>query len=409
MKKIAIITPFLARGGLEKVAISEATELDKYYDVTLIVLDSFIQDYPYSGEIIDLGVSLECRNVLKRIFNIGLTILKLRKLKKDQGFDIVISHGELANIPNALSGGRAILTVHENRLSAVKDFQGKLVNKIIQRIYTLPNIFKIVTVSKGIKESFIRKFNLDDIQIDTIYNPFDINSIKGLSRKPLEQYNTLFSNPIIISVGRLTTAKGQWHMLRAFKEIKKKLPEVKLVVLGDGSLKEDLITLSSNELNMKTYDVWSDCSYDETYDVYFLGFKNNPFKFIAHAKILWMTSLWEGFGNTIVESMACGVPVVSTDCKSGPREIIDPNKVKPLSVQNAQNGEYGILLPVIKGGIADKNFDSEVYKIKWTNIIIELLKDKEKWHQYSQKGLRRVENFRLEKIILEWVKLINCR
>ena len=80
-KKIAIITPFLANGGLEKVAIVWSEELSKYFDVTLIVMDSFHIDYPYSGKSIDLNVSLMNRGIFKRLYNMVSSILKLRNLQ----------------------------------------------------------------------------------------------------------------------------------------------------------------------------------------------------------------------------------------------------------------------------------------------------------------------------------------
>ena len=125
VKKIAIITPFLANGGLERVAIVGAEELSRYFDVTLIVMDSFHIDYPYNGKMIDLEVSLMDRGVLKRLYNIVSSTLKLWKLKKEHDFDIVISHGELANLPNVFSGGENnILAVHENRFAGTQRYTG---------------------------------------------------------------------------------------------------------------------------------------------------------------------------------------------------------------------------------------------------------------------------------------------
>ncbi len=112
-RKIAVITPFLAQGGLEKVAVTGAEELSKEFDVTLIVFDTFIVDYPYSGKMIDLKVPFYGRNIFKRLYAIVLIAFKLRKIKKREKFDLVIVHGELANLSAVLSGkGKHIVVIH---------------------------------------------------------------------------------------------------------------------------------------------------------------------------------------------------------------------------------------------------------------------------------------------------------
>jgi len=406
-KKIAIITPFLANGGLEKVAITGAEELDKDYDVTLIVMDSYQIDYPYSGNMIDLNVSLIDRGIFKRLYNIASSTLKLRKLKKEHNFDLVISHGELANLPNVFSGGENnILVVHENRFAALKDMQGKIVNRIIKYIYSVKSVSKIVTVSEGIRESFIEKLGIKENKLVAIHNPYEIDKIKELSMKNVEPFDSLFSHKILMSAGRLTMAKGQWYLLRIFKVLQKSDPNLKLVILGDGEMKEKLIKLSQN-LELKTYTVWSEKEYNDDYDIYFLGFQKNPFKFIKQAKLFAMTSIWEGFGGTLVESMACGTPVISTSCKSGPGEIICPEQEKGRVINEPIYNGYGVLMPVFKNKFvsADESLDEK--ELLWVETLQNLLKDDKKLLDYSKIGLIRAEDFRLRSIMAEWKSLIN--
>ncbi len=406
-RKVAVITPFLANGGLEKVAITGAEELSKYFDVTLIVMDSFHIDYHYSGKIIDLEVSLMNRGIFKRLYNIIMSTVKLKKLKKEYSFDIVISHGELANLPNVFSGGKSnILTVHENRFAALKDAQGKLVNKMIKYIYSVKSISKIVTVSEGIMESFIQALGLDEDKLITIYNPYEIDKIKNLAMEDIGLFSPLFTYPVLMTAGRLTMAKGQWYLLRIFKELKKTDPMLKLVILGEGEMRKELIELSG-DLGLKTFTIWSEDKFSDSFDVYFMGFQKNPFKFIQKAKVFAMTSLWEGFGGTLVEAMASSTPVISTDCKSGPGEIIYPKLEKNNVVNEPLYDGFGVLMPIFKSEFITTSTVLDEIELLWVETLETLLQDEEKLSVYVESGLIRAEKFRIEMIMGEWKRLID--
>ena len=406
MRKIAIITPFLANGGLEKVAVVGAEELSKYYDVTLIVMDSYQIDYPYTGKTIDLNISLLDRNIVKRLYNLVLGAWRLFCIKKSNAFDLVISHGELASLPNIISGrSNNIIVVHENRFAAFKDLQGKIVNKIIQYIYSVESTVKIVTVSQGIEESFRSVLGIKEEKLQTIYNPYDINEIERLSKECITEYALLFEHDVIMLTGRLSFQKGQWYALRTFKKLKDRNRDLRLVILGDGELRDRLIELSK-DLGLKTYSVWSNDTFEDDLDVYFLGFKKNPFKYMAASKLFMMTSLWEGFGNTIVEAMASGVPVVSTNCPSGPSEIIHPSLQINREITEVDYGGYGVLMPVFDNRFVDADASLDQNELLWSQTLTSLLNDKKALLSYRRSGRIQVERFQLGPIIHEWRILI---
>lgn len=107
---------------------------------------------------------------------------------------------------------------------------------------------------------------------------------------------------------------------------------MKLAILGRGELEDYLKQLA--------------CEMDLEKDVYFLGFQKNPFKFISKSKIYVFPSLYEGFPNALCEAMACGVTVISSDCKSGPREILAPETNIDGETKIIEYAKYGMLLPV---------------------------------------------------------------
>jgi glycosyltransferase involved in cell wall biosynthesis len=177
------------------------------------------------------------------------------------------------------------------------------------------------------------------------------------------------------------------------------------MILGDGEMKNQIIQLSKN-LGLKTYSVWSEEKFDDSFDVYFIGFQKNPFKFVKASKLFAMTSLWEGFGNTIVEAMACGTPVISTDCKSGPREIICPELNNTNVIKEAYYDGFGILMPEFDHRFVDENELLSKCEQLWVDTIKDLLNNNKQLFKYSESALERSEDFSFKYIMEEWKDLI---
>jgi glycosyltransferase involved in cell wall biosynthesis len=177
------------------------------------------------------------------------------------------------------------------------------------------------------------------------------------------------------------------------------------MILGEGELKDYLVKLSE-ELGLKTY-IWDRDKLSESFDVYFLGFQKNPFKFIARSKLFVFPSLWEGFPNVLVEAMACGMPVVSSDCRSGPREILASNTDFNYQTQKPEFAEYGIIMPVfeVKYKSAEELLGEK--ERMWVETVDKLLEDENLRKHYSEKAKQRAEDFRIEKILIEWRNILN--
>jgi len=407
IKKIAVTVPSLAKGGLERVAVQEAQELEKFYDVTLAVMDSFRVDYPFEGKKVELSVDLENRNILSRAYNLLKAAFKLRRIVADRKFDLMISHGELSTLPNVLSVDCDMLAVvHENRYAALKDFQGRLVNGILKYLLSSSKVKKVVTVSEGIRGTLVERLDIDGEKIKTIYNPYDIEKIRAMAKARGEISSIFGGLPLLVTAGRLTMQKGQWYLIRIFAELKRRNPELKLMILGIGELKERLVELSC-ELGLNVYDREEGQEIDLAYDIYFMGFMSNPFEYISVSKLFVMSSLWEGFGNTIVESMACGVPVLTSDCRSGPGEIVAPSfKKRGLEADDVYDEEYGVLMPVFENSFVDAHSRMSEKELLWVDTIEKLLLDEERLNRLRSKGLERANDFSKDIIVSEWKSLI---
>src|SRR4030042_2168673 len=170
---------------------------------------------------------------------------------------------------------------------------------------------QIISVSNGIKDDLIKEFNIPAYKIQTIYNPIDLRRITELSSMPPEHPFFKDHIPIVIAIGRLARQKGFDTLIKAFSLV---IPKVnaRLIMLGDGPERESL------EEMVKDLGLIDKVS--------FAGFQNNPYKFLSRADVFVLSSNYEGLPMVILEAMACGAPIISTDCRSGPCEIFENGK-----------------------------------------------------------------------------------
>jgi glycosyltransferase involved in cell wall biosynthesis len=215
--------------------------------------------------------------------------------------------------------------------------------------YCFTRIGEIITPSKGVREDLIANFYAAPDKVYTIYNGMDLAKIRAASDAPIPYRK---SCPWIVTACRLSEEKDLFTLLRAFKRVRTN-KEAKLFIVGDGPLK-DSVTQLAIELSIEG-------------DIEMTGFQVNPFPYIAQADIFVLSSFYEGFGNVIVEAMALGIPVVATDCLSGPGEII-------------RNGENGFLVPV---------GDHDVMAAR----CLEILNRQDVAQRIAQRGRERSEDF----------------
>ena len=388
-RNVAIIIPELTNGGAERVASNLSLNISEdKFNKYIIVYNSEKTLYPYGGKLININTKAT-PNPIGKIINLIKRFFKLKQIKRQYNIHTTISLLANPNIMNIFTktNDKVIVSVRNFVSKANKGFYGRVYNASIKFLYNKAD--KVVVVSRAIKNDLIMNFGLDQTKIKVIYNFYDIERINELAKEEIEeQYKDIFKNPTIITVGRLSQQKGQWHLIRAFKEIKQEISNAKLVILGQGELKNYLRQLAM-DLGLGN-------------DIYFLGFQENPFKYIARSTIYVLPSLYEGFPNALCEAMACRIPVVSSDCKSGPREILAPGTDIDLEAQNIEYEKYGILVPVCNG-IMYKHDDKLTREERFlSKSIIDLLSNKELLEKYSTRAFRRSEDFCKENIIKIW-------
>lgn len=356
--KIALVGYRLNKGGLEKVMSSLSVYFGELgIDVHNIV---FVDDigYPYSGTLVNIGkMKLSQRKFLEKL-NL---FLFFNKYIKENQFDFVIDFRYRVKplqeliISKFIYSPITIYTVHNSHLQTYLPNSRFLTRQICKGKHS------VVSVSNGIKMLVDEKFKLQNSVL--IYNPVDLDKIKTLASDQIE-----INSPYIISAGRFDANNVKQFDKLILAYSKSILPQkgISLVLLGDG----DLMDIYKETANKTGF----------THKIYFLGFKSNPYKYFKNALFLVLSSKYEGFGMTLIESLACETPVVSFDCVSGPNEIITDK-------------ENGLL-------VENQNFESLV---KAMNLFVE---DTVLYNQCKNNSLKSIERFSIEKIGKQWLNLM---
>jgi glycosyltransferase involved in cell wall biosynthesis len=395
-----ILINSLKFGGAERVA---QILCDKIADKIIILENE--QDYSVNLPVIKLSNHTSKNNPLFKTLFIPIYAYRLGKTVKKN--DTIISFLERANFVNIVSKffwkNKSILTIHTSLKKSFKNYKKIAYYFLIKYLYPIAD--EIITVSLGIKNDLLSFAKVDPQKIRVIYNPIELEKTSQLSNQEIDpEYKNIFNSKVIITAGRLTEQKAQWNLLKVFKDAIEKIKDVKLIILGDGPLKNELIEYGK-KIGLNIFYDKNKQNIAEKYDVYFLGYQENPYKFFTKSKIFFLSSRAEGFSMVILEAMACGLPIISADCDFGPREILSISNPIQKTKNKIEFTDFGLLLPVINESMYEKK-DSAVEK-EWAGGLIKMMGDKDLLKSYSEKSKKRALDFSLEKIILQWQKLLD--
>jgi glycosyltransferase involved in cell wall biosynthesis len=394
------LIPDFGQGGAEKVFSQLGHELSKRYMVIDGVFNQALkQHYKTRNQIVELGVS-DSENFIIKMYNFFLRILRLKKLKNRLYIDVTISHLEGADYVNVLSKGRdkTILCIHGS-----KDYDQNISGPIgwLRKKLLMPTLYNradhLVAVSLGIKSELVNRFKVKSSRISVIPNFFDLKVLREKAESKLsDNYSRLLKGyDILIASGRLEAQKNHRLLISLMPAILKQKQSVKLILLGEGTLYTTLIQ-QTELLGLRVQTM--DKPLDETNHIFFLGYQENPFSIIKHAKVFVMPSLWEGFPLSLCEAMAVGTPVIAHDCPTGPREIICPAMNEDFKLSEPYFSDYGTLIPV--------NISDDLSKKYWVDVILMHLKDDQHCLEIAKGAKSRVQEFDKQFIMSQWYSLI---
>lgn len=332
---IAIFLRCLYGGGAERVMLNLARHfLEQQLTVDMVVAfsaGSLTEQLPPEIRLIDLNARSKLAILPKLVKYLQQEHPKTMLAALHYPCEIALLAKRIAGIST-----RVVVSEH-NHLSQ----EAKRIPQLSVRLTPLaarifyPWADGIVAVSQGVAEDLAKVTRIPKERIDLIYNPVLTPDVLSKAKAPVNHpWFQPGEPPVILAVGRLYPQKDYPTLIRAFAQVRQVLPS-RLVILGEGPEAANLNTLI-NELGLEE-------------NVGLLGFVNNPYAYMERAAVFVLSSAWEGFGNVLVEALAVGTPVVSTNCESGPAEILADGKYGDLTPVGDSNKMAEAILNVLAG------------------------------------------------------------
>ncbi|MBA4322715.1 MAG: hypothetical protein C0408_07855 [Odoribacter sp.] len=305
--KIVLVTLSLEGGGAEKILSRLILNLHNDFNIVLV---TFYQRGMYLEELTSIpGLEYHCLNA-----ETGNTLsfaIRLRRIIKKVSPDKIISFLYYPNIVTYLSltGLNIPLILSErsnHRLYLTGSFKHKVWRWLLNKAYL--KAASIIAVSEESKKAIESDFRLPGSKIITINNGISFSSLDGLKTEPVDEFTFKKEITYIVAVGSLNKAKNYRLLVESFNLVHSKHNSTNLLILGKGELESEIRSQVS-ALNL-------------TDAVHLAGYCPNPYKYLKSASCYVLSSSWEGFPNSLLEAMYVNGHVVSTDCPTGPSEII---------------------------------------------------------------------------------------
>jgi len=319
MADVSLFVPSLRGGGAERVMVMLANGFaDRGLKVDLVLAQA---EGPYLAEVSSAVriVDLRANRVLASLPG----LVRYLRQERPRAMLSALNHANvIAVVARILSGVSVRLVVSEhNNVSLSMNISRKLRSRVVLSMmrWAYRKADGVAAVSTGVADDLANAINLPRDRISVIFNPVVTPELIEKSRMSLEHpWLKEGKSPVILGVGRLTLQKDFTTLIHAFAQVRT-VYDCRLVILGEGELRAELEQLVAS---LGVQD-----------SVQLPGFAENPFAWMSRVQLFVLSSRWEGLGNVLIEAMACGAAVVSTNCPSGPDEILE-------------GGRWGRLVPV---------------------------------------------------------------
>lgn len=370
--KLLILHKYLITGGIERTLLSyfpifdelgykadllltynvdfQENSLQKLLPVTQSV--SYIFSEKQSKDLLDLQQKKHNSLFHKVYYELSRSITRYKiskaihqKTKQNQ-YDLIL---DFSGILDKYSFKQHLKAPIIRWLQSENDLQ-----QLIRKPKRFQDYQRIVAITQAMQTRLLKETSLENNKFYMMYQPLNLLEIQQKSR----QKANIEHQDYFLVVSRLVNGKGLIELIDIYAQLKETGVKNKLYIIGEGELESEL------HERIRILSLENDC--------FILGAKSNPYPYFKAAKLFTFTSESEGFGMVILESMACGTPVVVMDCPIGPQEII------------GKNNEYGKLIPLHN-------------KAQFIEATLELLNNQDIYNDYKEKGLNRSLDFSQEK------------
>lgn len=313
--KVGLFFGSFAGGGAERMMVNLGKGLsNKGIDVTIYVIN---KTGPYLKEVPD-NISIKSYDAKHGVKSI---VHKIRRTLKYDGLDAFIS--TQMHINSAVGLASIGLKNRPKLIFREANTPSQIINSPIEgQVYKWCYSFAdhYVAVSKGVKKDMIDYFSLEETKVSVIYNPVIDDTIYEKMNEEVD--HPWFNDPeipVIVGMGRFAPQKAFEDLIDAFTLVRKKR-KARLVIFGKKDEGSDYFQMIREKITNSGFSE----------DILLPGFVDNPFKYLKNADVFVLSSKFEGLPGVLIQAMACGCPVISTDCPSGPREILEDGKYGEL-------------------------------------------------------------------------------
>lgn len=377
---IGLLIYDLRSGGAERVLCKWSDLLIQENRVFLYTYDgTYEPEYSYSGKLQVLNVPSKGKNKLNQVITLGRRFKKLEnQLKKDQ-IDLLISFCSTANFPAMFQKIPRIASI---RLYSEYFSYRKIYQFLIKHTNS-----QLVVQTHRLKNDILQDIGMKySSKIKVVANPLDLKDLREkMMDEPEKNFKAAIKGKkVICFTASFKTSKNHINLLKSFKLLYQELKDVVLVLIG-----------SDGELEEQIYKMVNHSTISEA--VIFLGKQSNPFKYEKMADLFVLPSLYEGIPNVLIEAMAVGLPVIATDCPSGPKEILCSSPDLSRVTMKSERVDYGILIQPF-----DDTLDFDIDNVSEQNFILakemkNLLMDLNLNNYYRKQSLLRSKDYDLAK------------
>jgi N-acetylgalactosamine-N,N'-diacetylbacillosaminyl-diphospho-undecaprenol 4-alpha-N-acetylgalactosaminyltransferase len=377
--RLGILIYSLSGGGAERVVSYLLSYcVNNNIKVFLILMNTSIKyDLPENVEVHYIEKSSATESGIMKAFKIPFLAYKyaklVKKLKLTHSLSFLTRPSFINVLASQLTKYKFNVITNERAFPSLqysyKGFQSTFNKKLIKSLYKKSDL--VISNSYGNASDLVDNFEVPSRIMQVIHNPIDLTKIKNI--KPIDSFfdSKRFN---IITLGRLDKGKNHIMLIKAIHKLQN--PLLKLYIFGVGDMQEELEDLI-NKLDVNA-------------QVSLMGFKPNPYQYLKAADLFIFGSNHEGFPNVLLEAMACGLPILTTNCQSGPSEIMELKKAK----EDIMITDYGILVPIKNVDLMAKGIG---YLVKNKNYINKCIENSES----------RIKDFEKNSILKEYIDLIN--